>query len=485
VHSDEPRAQSRRRAGGVPAGAGTPSTLDERPGPLELPAHVLPPDLPETFGRYVLLEQIGEGGMANVFQAMVHGSGGIGGALVVKRMRPELCRSPELVRMFADEARITSLLDHPNIVRVVDYGQADGVQFLVMEYLDGKDLAAVMRALLPAGLSLRAPLVAQIGLCVARGLHHAHRLCDQLGRPCRIVHRDVNPANIMLLRSGDVKILDFGIAKAAEFVGRAETQHARLKGKLSYLSPEQARGEPIDGRSDVFSLGITMWELLTGHRLFAARSNFERIRNVLAAPIEPPSRLRRSVPATLDRIVMRALERDLSRRYKSAGEMAQDLDGFLALHPAPVDGMRTLLTRLPSDDPSARRVRAAGATAFGPAPLAASPSIVSGPVPAGVAPAVAGRGRKPTVAWTAAAAATVALAGALVGMFRAAETARPPQVVPGPPPAISVEEMGPPAVRIEVQSEPARTSNSVPLSFGLVTSKNGSRNLQLAMKYIL
>jgi serine/threonine-protein kinase len=419
--------------------------------------HGVTPALPETFGPYLLLQHIGEGGMAQVFQAAVRDSDGQARELVVKRIRAELSASPELVRMFADEARITALLHHPNIVHVMDFGQVDGIQFLAMEYLDGRDLASVQRALRPAGLSLRAPLVAQIGLEVARGLHHAHTLCDRFGRPCLIVHRDINPANIMLLRAGGVKILDFGIAKASELVGKAQTSIAKVKGKLGYLSPEQARGEPLDGRSDLFSLGITLWELLTGQRLFAGSSNFERIRNVLGAPIPAPSSLRRSVPPALDRIVLRALERERSRRYQSAGHVASDLAAFLRANPLRADAIKLLLERLPGAGPPAGAARLSDSGgASGPVPAGVTQGILSGPVAVGAAsPGGRARLRQPALRWAAGAAVLVAALGAVLGVLRSGSAVRPPPL----PVAPVVEplrgpEVEPVTVRVEVQSQP-------------------------------
>jgi serine/threonine-protein kinase len=319
--------------------------------------------LPERFGPYLLVERIGEGGMAEVFLAKVFGSEGFVRTLVIKRMRADTARSPELVRMFTDEAKITALLDHPNVVRVIDFGHVGGRPFIALEYLEGMDLAAVMRALRPAGISLRGPLVARIALDIARGLDHAHTARDRRDRPCAIVHRDVNPANIMLLRTGGVKVLDFGVAKAAEHLSREDTETRRVRGKLGYVSPEQAMGEPLDGRSDLFSLGVTMWELLTGERLFAAKRSIDRIRKVLHAPIVPPSARRPAVHAALDRIVLRALERDRERRYACAAEMADDLDRFLAEHPSPPEGVARLLERLPLAQPVGMRAAAARARA--------------------------------------------------------------------------------------------------------------------------
>jgi tRNA A-37 threonylcarbamoyl transferase component Bud32 len=266
--------------------------------------------------------------------------------LVVKRIRKSLDASSEFLRMFFDEAKISALLNHPYIVQIYDFGQIDGAYFLAMEHVEGRDLGNVLRRLKAAGEPLAPSTAALIAAQVAQGLHYAHTLQSADGQPFNIIHRDVNPSNVMLLRTGIVKILDFGIAKASAAAGKAQTRATVIKGKLGYLSPEQARCEVLDGRSDVFSLGTTLWEMLTGEKLFSGTSDFDRIRNVLEAPIVPPSRLRRAVPPALERIVMRALERELARRYRTAEEMSEELDEFLRREPAESQAIKKLIGRL-------------------------------------------------------------------------------------------------------------------------------------------
>jgi eukaryotic-like serine/threonine-protein kinase len=243
---------------------------------------------PQDFGRYVLIERIGAGGMAEIFRAMTVGTEGFRRVLVVKRIRKSLDASAEFLRMFFDEAKISALLNHPYIVQVYDFGQIGGAYFLAMEHVDGRDLGNVTRRLARLGARMNPSTVALICQQVAQGLHYAHTLQSADGQRLNIVHRDINPSNVMLLRTGIVKILDFGIAKASAAAGKAQTRASVIKGKLGYLSPEQARCEPLDGRSDVFSLGATMWEMLVGEKLFGGGTDFERIRNVLEAPIPPP-----------------------------------------------------------------------------------------------------------------------------------------------------------------------------------------------------
>jgi serine/threonine protein kinase len=286
----------------------------------------------ERFGRYYLLERIGEGGMAEVYRTVTHGTEGFRRIFVIKRILDDKSRSPEFIRMFCDEARICALLHHPNIVQVYDFGHVNGSYFLAMEYLAGRDLRLAMRALRASKRAVPPSLAAFIAQQVALGLNYAHALRDSSGRPLGIVHRDVTPSNIMLLNAGAVKILDFGIAKVSSTAPPPESQpngRAPLQGKLAYLSPEQARAEPLDGRSDIFALGVTLWEMLTGKRLFAGSTDLETLRNVLRKPLEPPSTARAEVPAELDRVVLHALARDRELRYGTGEEMANDLDQFL------------------------------------------------------------------------------------------------------------------------------------------------------------
>jgi serine/threonine protein kinase len=189
-------------------------------------------------------------------------------------------------------------------------------------------------------------LAAYVAEQAAAGLFHAHSLSSPDGKSFGIIHRDVNPSNIMLLRSGAVKLLDFGIAKASAALGKVQTRNAMLKGKLSYMSPEQARCASIDARSDIFSLGVTLWEMLTGKRLFRGPTDFDRVQNVLNAPIVPPSHVRPEVPAALDRIVMRALAREVSGRYETAEEMEGELEAFLRTTPVDSHAMKKLLREL-------------------------------------------------------------------------------------------------------------------------------------------
>jgi eukaryotic-like serine/threonine-protein kinase len=423
---------------------------------------------PQDFGRYVLVERIGSGGMAEIFRALTVGTEGFRRVLVVKRIRKSLDTSPEFLRMFFDEAKISALLNHPYIVQVYDFGQIDGAYFLAMEHVEGKDLGNVMRKLVRSGQTMAPSTAATICLQVAQGLHYAHTLQSNDGQPFNIVHRDVNPSNIMLLRTGMVKILDFGIAKASAAAGKAQTRANVIKGKLGYLSPEQARCETLDGRSDIFPLGTTLWEMLTGQKLFTGASDFERIRNVLDAPIPPPSTRRPGIPPELDRIVMRALERNRANRYRNAEEMADDLDAFLRAQPAESNAIKKLLADVYQGEPVRNTVSlpavtipttvtvinnnsgavstSSGAT---PRPLTQTGAGVrSGPTRTSVSKTVRPR-RRHALAWSGGASLLVAAAAIGLSSFRAA---------PGTGQAgATVTGYGAAAreVRIEVSSEPA------------------------------
>jgi eukaryotic-like serine/threonine-protein kinase len=268
--------------------------------------------------------------MAEVYRAVAHGLEGFKRVFVIKRILKEKSATPEFVEMFVNEARISALLNHPNIVQIYDFGQIDGSYFLAMEHLRGKDLLSVLRQQRVADQRVLPEVAAYICQQTALGLDYAHTL-GHSGKNLKIVHRDVSPSNIMLLRAGGVKLLDFGIAKAAmEIRSDNDTQAGLVKGKLSYVSPEQIRGAAdIDGRADIFALGVVLWETLTGKRLFFDKNDFQTMRNVMERPIPPPSTQRADIPPALDFIVLRALEREAERRYPNARAMADELEAVL------------------------------------------------------------------------------------------------------------------------------------------------------------
>jgi serine/threonine-protein kinase len=324
--------------------------------------------MPAAFGRYELTQLLAVGGMAEVFLARAR-SGGIERRCVIKRVLPRYSTNRQFVSMFIDEARITIGLDHQNIVRLFDFGQVDGAYFMALEYIEGCDLVDVLRAHKARGEGIPAAAAAIIACGVLRGLHHAHALQDHRGRPMGIVHRDVSPQNVFLGYNGAVKIGDFGIADAKNKL--THTLQGTVKGKFSYMSPEQARGAHVDARSDVWAMGVVLWEMLIGGRLFAGESPVETMSRVLNAPVARPSEVRSSVPKELDAIVLRALDRDRDKRYATTLAMAKELEALIDSS-VPAEELSTFLASLKLvDAPGEPRVRGAHT-----APPAADATVV-------------------------------------------------------------------------------------------------------------
>ena len=280
-------------------------------------------------GHYELGPLLGVGGMAEVFKAHYALPGGAQRQVVVKRILPHFCRDPQFTKMFVAEAQLLGLLHHPNVVQAHDFGEFEGSLFLVLEYVDGPSIAQAMGTL--RGLNQKMPVMAAAHFAhqVCLALDHVHSLKDGDGESLKVIHRDVTPANILLTQAGGVKLLDFGVAKYR--ASQAHTIEGTVKGKPAYLAPEALEGKPIDSRVDIFSLGIVLHEMLTLHSLFESDNQVVTFRKILELPIAPPSALRPSVPAELDAITMKALERDPARRYQTAGEMADDLNRYLTL----------------------------------------------------------------------------------------------------------------------------------------------------------
>jgi serine/threonine protein kinase len=277
-----------------------------------------------TFGPYRFLQRVAVGGMAEVFKATRTGIGGFEKVVAVKRLLTHLGRNRKLVDLFINEAKMVAGLNHPNIVQIFDLGKIDDSYFIAMEYVHGRDLLSVARRARERGMRMPMDLAGLVvrGICAALG--YAHRKQDDQGRPMRIVHRDVSPQNILLSFDGEVKLTDFGIAKAATMAMSSDS--GRLRGKLLYMSPEQAWGRTTDARSDLFSLGVVLYELLTDHKPFGGESDtniLEAVRNCRPAS---PSSLNPRVPEALERVVTRALQRDPDGRYQDAMAMDQDLE---------------------------------------------------------------------------------------------------------------------------------------------------------------
>ena len=281
-----------------------------------------------SIGRYRLLGRIGEGGMAEVYRAVMTGPEGFERELVLKRILPRLSESGDFKTMFVREAKICAQMLHPNIIQIYEFGQADGGYFIAMESVQGVTLREALTTLRKEERAIPHMIAADVTRQICIGLDYAHTLRGSDGEPLEIVHQDISPTNIMLAFTGTVKILDFGIARAAEFA-EEEAKKGLIKGKVSYLSPEQIFVRPFDARADIFALGVVFHEMLTGRRLFQSRNDITKMRELLAAPILPPSAIDAMIPRELDRIVMRSLEIDPKNRYQTAADMAADLERTL------------------------------------------------------------------------------------------------------------------------------------------------------------
>ena len=282
---------------------------------------------PVAFGRYLLVERIAQGGMAEVFRAVIQGPAGVEKTIALKRILPQLDGAAEFTAMFIDEARIASSLTHVNIAQVFEFGQVGNAYYLSMELVEGVDLGRLHDAAKRRGMRLPLPIVAYLVAEAARGLAYAHDKRGGNGTPLGIVHRDVSPQNVLVSYAGEVKIADFGIAKAINKLHKTES--GAVMGKLRYMSPEQITGEPLDGRSDLFSLGVVLHELCTGRTLFDGDNPGRVADQVKAADAPAPSTVQPDVPAELDRICAKALARARDARYERASDLARDLQRFV------------------------------------------------------------------------------------------------------------------------------------------------------------
>ena len=282
--------------------------------------------LPQRYGKYILLRKIALGGMAEIFRAKTIGAEGFEKTIVIKRILPHYTEDESFVKMFIDEASIASKLQHSNIVQIFDFDNQDDRYYIAMEYVEGRDLKTVINKARSTGSPLSVPQCVWICMEVAKGLQYAHTK-EYNGEALNVVHRDVSPHNIMVSYAGEVKVMDFGIAKAAQ--RSTKTLAGQVKGKCAYMSPEQAKGKPLDGRSDLFALGIILWEILTNKRLFLGESDFETLSNVLKSQPPAPSTINPDVPPELDEIVMKALSKDRDERYADMEEFGRALTKWL------------------------------------------------------------------------------------------------------------------------------------------------------------
>lgn len=339
-------------AGASVLGGGTPDFAATQRIPVILDDSTLNIPGAERFGQYTLLEKIAAGGMAEVWKARMRGVEGFQKTVAIKKILPHMTDNSEFIGMFIDEAKLAAQLSHPNIVHIYDLGKIGRDYYIAMEYVEGKDLRSLLNASRRKGMPISLGLALHIAARVASALDYAHRKRDFEGKELALVHRDVSPQNVLLTREGDVKLCDFGIAKAVSKAG--QTQMGSLKGKLQYMSPEQAWGRPVDSRSDIFSLGAVLFEMLTGERLFSGDSEMSILEAVRQGRIRTSREIDPAIPAEVDEIVTRALAYDVRDRFQSAGEMMQRIEAVLhTLVPSPGPGeLAVFLERLTAPEPS-------------------------------------------------------------------------------------------------------------------------------------
>ncbi|WP_158542397.1 serine/threonine-protein kinase [Lujinxingia litoralis] len=282
---------------------------------------------PLLFGKYTLLERVSVGGMAEVFRAKPLGAPDPNRYFALKRILPHLAEDEDFIKMFVDEARLTVQLRHPNVVQNYELGKFQSSFYILMEFVAGQDLLALQKLVRRQNTILSVDMACHILHEIARGLDYVHRKTDENGNPLNIIHRDISPQNVLVSWDGQVKVIDFGIAKAASQSTR--TQVGVLKGKFGYMSPEQVRGQSIDHRSDIFAMGTLFWELLTNQRLFRGEGQFETLKLIRDPQIESPRVYNPKIPAEVEAIVLRALAGEREERYQWASELADDLAGYL------------------------------------------------------------------------------------------------------------------------------------------------------------
>ena len=284
--------------------------------------------------RYRVVEKLESGGMAEVFRAESEGLQGFKKQVAIKRVLPHLSEKKKFISMFLDEARLSAHLSHSNCVQVFDIGVGDNAYFIVMEFVEGANLKSITEWIKKTGRDLPVQNAVFIALEICKGLSYAHELRDPNGVDLHIVHRDMSPPNVLVTKFGEIKIVDFGLAKANSQLEKSEP--GIIKGKFSYLSPEAAMGQDVDGRTDIFAAGIILWEMLAGQRLFLGETDFQTVKKVQEAKIPSLLPLNKNVTPDLERIVMRSLARDPTQRYRTARELGKDLSDFLFAYGQPV-----------------------------------------------------------------------------------------------------------------------------------------------------
>ncbi|QDF03459.1 protein kinase domain-containing protein [Myxococcus xanthus] len=284
----------------------------------------------QPYGPYVLVRKLAEGGMAEIFLAKLLGADGFERNVVIKRMLPHLTNNPDFVEMFRDEARLAAKLAHPNIVQIQELGFAEGCYYICMEYLAGEDFSTTLRLAGRKRHYVPLPIVLRVLIDAARGLHFAHEFTNEAGQPLNVVHRDISPSNLYLTYQGQVKVLDFGIAKAESRL--VNTRTGVVKGKYMYMAPEQARGKEVDRRADVFALGVSLYEALTHVRPFSRENDLAVLNALLQGELKPPRELRPDLPEELEAILLKAMAFKPEDRYPTAEAFADALETFLSEH---------------------------------------------------------------------------------------------------------------------------------------------------------
>mgnify|MGYP000978317023 CR=1 FL=1 len=314
-----------RREGGFrgPSDCATPppkgALLEWRRGGVPLTKLLATDGEGERLDRYELIAELASGGMATVFLARLVGVAGFQRMVAIKRLHPHLAREREFVDMFLDEARLAARIHHPNVVPILEVGESERGYYLVMEYVEGDTAARLFARSAQAGKRVPHDVAVRVVLDSLAGLHAAHELKDDENKPLELVHRDVSPQNILVGIDGTSRITDFGVARAASRL--STTRSGQLKGKLSYMAPEQARGVAIDRRADVFAMGIVLWEALAFKRLFKGEGEAETLNRVLYEPIPTLKSAMPTIPDALDAVVMKALEREPDKRFASAADL--------------------------------------------------------------------------------------------------------------------------------------------------------------------
>ncbi|HZH17885.1 MAG TPA: protein kinase [Archangium sp.] len=452
------------------------------------------------FGKYQLLRKIASGGMGQVFLALERGAG-LERLVVLKLILPHLAEDEDFLTMFVEEARLVARLGHPNLITILELTEIDGRHCLAMEYVQGDDVRRLEKYARSQGKPLPVGLVLRIIAEAAAGLHYAHQARNPQGQPLQLVHRDVSPQNILVGFDGGVKVIDFGVAKAAGSASNTAT--GVLKGKYPYMSPEQANGQPVDGRSDLFALGVVLWEMLTGRRLFKGESDLMTLRLVRDCQVPVPSQLNPKLPPGVDELVLKALAPTPEGRFPDCGAFRLAIEDYILQYRLPASNahlsayLRDLYTeritresdpanldQLAEDadldaksNPSRSSVRslsqqpASGPRIATPAgtgtPVVPPPRPLTksnGPPTLSIPPVPEPKRRVPKVAVAASVGALLVCAGAALVMMRQQPAVSPPETEPPPvvraqqlepTPAVQPERVEPQPVRLKVLSEPA------------------------------